>query len=163
MTTDRTPNIHIALDAAIPIAQAMAALPIASRAAVRIGYLGEGVTAHYGTLAAAERNSAMATITTAFGRAGWGFHNRYHRDGETLHRTRFTHPLDLTWIGRPGTEPRTLALALDRALDSLSRPDAIGRLAPHATSGEMEAIATILLATGRTSEGAAWDRASRSR
>ncbi|MFD7639626.1 hypothetical protein ACFV4P_03140 [Kitasatospora sp. NPDC059795] len=161
MVANPAPNTHIALDAATPIAEAMAALPIGSRGAVRIGYLGESVIAHYGPLAADEVYAAMTIVTTAFARAGWGFHNRYRGEGETLHRTRFTHPLNLTRIGRPGTGPHTLSSTLDRALDLLGRPEAVERLAPHMAPEEVESVALLLATAGRSRAGIAWSVADR--
>ncbi|MEU5385970.1 hypothetical protein [Kitasatospora cineracea] len=160
MTTIHAPSTHIALDAAAPIAQIAAILPVGTRASVRYSLLGETIHAHYlkGYLDTGQRMAVVTTVTTTFHRAGWTYSNRYCGDGETIRSTRFTHPINATRIGRPGTDPHTLSLALHRAARALGQSDAIERLAPHMAPEEIESLARLLIAADHTDAGAAWIR-----
>ncbi|MFJ4791698.1 hypothetical protein [Kitasatospora purpeofusca] len=157
-STIQAPSAGVALDAATPIARAMADLAHADQRTIRISYLNQSVTVHYpdGARSAERQNAIMDAFTTAF--AGWGYHNRFDGGGETILSTRFTHPIDLGRIGRPGTGPHTLSSTLDGAVRTLGRRGAAERLAPHMTPEEIESVALLLLAADRAGAGEAWVR-----
>ncbi|MFD4397226.1 hypothetical protein [Kitasatospora sp. NPDC058478] len=155
-TTAQTPQTHIALAAAAPIASAMAYLPSDTRFVVRFAYHDQHVTAfYYGAHLTPEAlNHVMTTVVTAFRSAGWDHSNRYAGDGETVLRTRFDHPT--TPAQRTPAPRATFTDVLEAFAEHMSQDDAATRLAPHMTPEEAMALAHLLSRFGHTASVINW-------
>ncbi|MFD4397230.1 hypothetical protein [Kitasatospora sp. NPDC058478] len=151
------------IDAAQPIADALANIPTSTPFPVVFNYHDDSVTAVYSNRVSAELRTVIThAVCDAFRAAGWGFNNQlapFDPDSPravTILSTRLTHPSYLTRIGIPGQEPATLNSALAAFAECMGKRDGIGDIVGPMSCPEAAAIADLLAAVGRTDAADTW-------